>query len=512
MFNFLKITLLSAILILGLVPMMIESGKWKSDGDDYACTHVFRHSMREDSRVGQEDPLFLWLGRPSKSLHVGGKYGNIPMPTVWSHFVNVLYVSQCISSPEPSVYGKAIASFLSEFVARHERFRHRKVFLSGSMDDPTGGAHILNAATEVLNNGFDLSGVVIGNPSFSPSIQFFRHKSFEQANDMTFWSVDRARQPIVCNGLFSQVEFIMHDIHLKYTPAERSHEGDVLGSHEYQLSAVHTADRCYTKEGSEGSGGGLEDFSRDWGRRPLPPYEEVHATLSQLLHNVKKDPFQSPCDSMAMPQPSASQKEDGPMGTSPPELTLLLSKSVPIVMYSQLYQNPTALCSFYIGIFEADAMRYPISIHSPPQATASHRDDESQENSSSTSTRTRNGKFEEVNHTDSLGLVLEAFSRAPLEVLDTAYSSSSSQTDAIAHVQDGTFSRPQPSQSDLQTHTQRHEGLVWIQIDSRYGTAGGSGRSPPLSRALAVDILAFALGKDHRQDNSEILEYIDLLV
>lgn len=48
---------------------------WKSSSDIGLCQHLFRPSRREVARQDQQDPLLLWLGRPSQALQVEGKHG-----------------------------------------------------------------------------------------------------------------------------------------------------------------------------------------------------------------------------------------------------------------------------------------------------------------------------------------------------------------------------------------------------------------------------------------------------
>lgn len=457
--------------------------KWETSNANLDCTHVFRSSIREDSRIGQHDPLFIWLGRPSTALHVGGKHGPVPMPSVWTHFVNVLYVSDCVDATRGS-YSATISTFLQEWMTINSKYKDRKLFLSGSMDDDFGGSNILHVAMEFLRLNFHLSGLVIGNPTFTPSMIFFRHKSFEQSNNMTFWSVDRARQPIVCNGRFSQVEFWLHDLHLIYKPAQKL-KTSLTGNVEYELSAVMSYDGCY-------SGDSMSEFERVWGRtRPLPPHDEVYATMPQELRGNKVDPFDSTCDSEV---------------DYPPELGALLAAGIPLVLYSQIYQNSRATCSFYIGIFEADATRLPSLSSSVTNTSLSPK----------TTTNRSHHAILDVSEES----VSNRFFQTPLERMDTAFSYEGISADSIALIQDGTVF---PTISRAGTCTRGsilagdrscgHQGLVWIQIDDRYGNSRKKSRgSSPLSRATAVDILAHALGKDHRNENSEILEYIDLLV
>jgi hypothetical protein len=458
--------------------------KWETSDERLQCTHVFRRSIREDSRIGQTDPLFIWLGKPSKALHVGGRHGPIPMPSVWAHFVNMLYISDCQHS-DSMPFATAVSIFLQQWMTVNPLYKDRKLFLSGAMDDTSGGSEILAIAQDMIKLDFPLSGLVIGNPTFTPSVMFFRHKSFEQSNNMTFWSVDRARQPIVCNGKFTQVEFWLHDLHLMYTPSEPL-ESLMSGSVEYKLSAINSFDRCYT-------GDRLSEFERVWGgSRPLPPHEEVYPTFPHEIRGEKVDPFTRACDSDYLQDSN---------GGYPPGLRALVAAGIPLVLYSQLYQNPKAICSFYIGIFEADATRLPpLTAHMHPQTVPA---------GSSGGAMSGRGRH-----------VSDWFSRAPLERMDSAFSHEGSSADSIALIQDGTSAHKASTDGEClrgsgqsSGHSCGHQGLVWIQIDDRYGISGkGSKRSPPLSRATAVDILAYALGKYHQQENSEILEYVDLLI
>ena len=64
-------------------------------------TYIFRQSKREVSRQQQFDPMLIWIGSASNALQVSYTHGPVPLPTIWSSFVNVLYVTKCDSQATP---------------------------------------------------------------------------------------------------------------------------------------------------------------------------------------------------------------------------------------------------------------------------------------------------------------------------------------------------------------------------------------------------------------------------
>jgi hypothetical protein len=479
-------------LALGVAAKAISS-QWQHETSLGVCEHLFRPSQRESARNSQVDPLVLWLGRPSMSIHVEGKYGPIPMPSVWVSFVNVLYITKCPVDQENEnhstgggTYSSLLTEFLSKWLELNSKYQQRDIYLAGDEDDVTGGSYLLTVAMKWKQTAsFSLKGLLLGNPSHVAMIsRHYGHRSFETLNNMTSWSMNRARQTITCNSHFSQVDFVMNDIQLHYTPVASSSSSapdGVEGMHEYELSTVSSYGRCYSSP---------EEWEADWlstsATSPSPHlYESIYPTLT---HTGDTDPVYPPCSPhLTSPQQSVQD-----------QLTTLLSDpAFTVVMYSSLYKSSEAICSFYIGIYTADGVQYR-----PPPSSSSPADELFSQ------------RIKEFNEATLL----------PYESAWTIASSSSKgrrESEPKGVIQDGIDSSG--------TGSGGGGGLVWIQFDHRYAPIlakqernKNKKRSRDyeelLHRVTAVDLLAHLLGKHRDQDAASpssphlILDYTDLFL
>jgi hypothetical protein len=235
--------------------LKIGSGRsrWQH-GQIGGCTYNFKQSARERYKNEQFDPLIIWLGTPSTALKVHTKHGLVPLPSVWSSYANIVYVNCPPREPgECAVYTAEIGDFLNAWCAleMYSDVCSRPVYLTGNHLDTTGGNCLLKVALSMADSRkytsgqirkFDIRGVAVGFAPFTPTAIFVGHKSFETANDMNFWSVDRASKPIVCNANMNLVEFLLHDVKLTYVPKFVPQRSEMF---EYELCAVTTWDRCY---------------------------------------------------------------------------------------------------------------------------------------------------------------------------------------------------------------------------------------------------------------------------
>lgn len=87
---FIAVRLAITLLLLSLCDTQVATARsvggthsWKSSSDIGSCQHIFRPSNREVARQDQQDPLLLWLGRPSQALQVEGKHGKSVDVSVW---------------------------------------------------------------------------------------------------------------------------------------------------------------------------------------------------------------------------------------------------------------------------------------------------------------------------------------------------------------------------------------------------------------------------------------------
>jgi hypothetical protein len=492
------------------------SSQWQHETKLGICEHLFRSSQRESARHSQEDPLVIWLGRPSMAIHVEGKYGPIPMPSVWVSFVNVLYITKCPerynraeSDDTTSSYSSRVTKFLTKWFVFNPQYQQRDLYLAGDEDDHTGGKNLLLLAMkwkeETIKNEFHLRGLLLGNPSHVSVIsRHFGHRSFETLNNLTSWSMNRVQQIITCNSHFSQVDFVMNDFQFHYTPLVHSSTSSsipsVEGMHEYELSTISSYGHCFSSP---------EEWGTDWqlsSSSSQSLYDSVYPTLSHA--DTTSSPVYPPC----FPPLTTAQT------TTQSQLSFLLSDpSFTVIMYSSLYKSSQAICSFYIGIYPADgvAYRHPL----PPVPS-----------SPDTGLASTTPEFPTATAAEAGGRLLlsqriDEFNEATLLPYESAWTTSASskgrrESEPKGVIQDG-------------IHSGRGGGggFVWIQLDHRYAPilakqeGSKSKRTSKdyeelLHRVTAVDLLAHLLGKHRDQDSASsssssqhlILDYTDLFL
>lgn len=480
------------LLLLAVVQVM--GSHWKRDSEIKVCDHIFRSSQRESARYAQEDPIVVWLGRPSMSLHVEGKYGPLPMPSVWVSFVNVLYVTRCHNGKEQSDgdgdnphYISLLTEFMFQWLGAHPKYHLRDLYLAGDEGDLDGGRYLLETAALWLNHSeLHLKGVLLGNPSHAPIIsRHFGHRSFETVNNLTSWSIDRARQNIFCNSRYAQVDFVMNDYQFHYTPIPSpsptpSSSVEVEGMYEYQLSTISAYEKCFHSP---------EEWESQSSPNSILPYDIVYPTLS---HSHTTSPVYPRC----LPSQSSSQQSTSSL------LEQLLTHSLTIVLYSSIYKSSQAICSFYIGIYAADGIEYRL-------------EDQFQQNSTGSS-RVGYGSKADMQRR------IEGFNHAALLPYESAWLTTTShhrQSDPKGMIQDGMETL------SASTGMEGGGGLVWIQLDSRYAPILGKQRGKRkeyeelLHRVSAVDILAHLLGKHQNPEQTSessrsriLFDYTDLFL
>jgi hypothetical protein len=374
---------------------------------------------------------------------------------------------------------------------------YRSLYVGGNMADEVGGMHTIAVITMLasfLNKSsyrvlprdrLVLKGALIGDAAsgqgarsgsalrYRPSAQFVPFKSFESipghvgslANPNVY-KLDRIAQPVTCNNLFAGVELWLHDLHLRYVREPDGEGEDAAASemYEYTLSTISTFAKCYRSVA-------------DWRSDPEEPLwntvaeteeesgvikQDIYPTLPYSVAEteeesgvIKQDIYPTLPYSMAVRNPFPSCQLPGESDQSM-SIGALLEGGLTVVTYSTIRKSARAICSFYIGIFEADALQW---------------------STDSTST-------EELRLFDAGSLV---------DVVEDAGGSTTVDMVTVGQVQDG-GSNPQGGR------------LVWSHFDSSSGGLQRDEAAPfvSVSKHTAVDILKRLL------EGSDEINYVDI--
>ena len=390
--------------------------------------------------------------------------GPLPMPTVWVSFVNVLYISDC------DVWsGTAVAQFMQKWMNKHEdeTIKDRDIYLAGNLDDERGGKFLFSVAS-AMTKVYNVAGVVAANSKHTPIMRFGAHRSFETLNKMTDYTINRARQDIICNGFYSGVDFIMNDVLLHYIPKDDStiYPSDRNANFEYKLDFASSGGMCYND---------IDEFDKVWSSRQLP---HGFSTNPQVKSSDLSAEYNESCESsMSKNNEDGNEIVDAQLFAD--IILKLLENNVKIVLYNYVQKSSNAICNFYIGIYESDSSYYRV--------------------------------FDSYN--SSVLRTIKNFNDATLDEMDAVWSShTSSSGSTIAWLQDG-----------LYKSINEEGGIVWIQLDDRFvkydDVKGGRSEKPLfgyLTKATAVEILAHVLGK-HQDTSTEdgqrqVIDFVDLLI
>lgn len=295
----------------------------------------------------------------------------------------------------------------------------RSLYVGGNLADPVGGMHTVEVAMMLMtmldqpsclhptnrSGRLSLKGVLIGDvatrqsreaslsPSpaasrgvlhYRPTAQFVPFKSFESipghvgglANPNVY-KLDRINQPVVCNSLFSEVEFWLNDVHLTYMPSadhsgtfgkdevsERLETGNAGAEmYEYRLTAISTFRKCYYS---------VEDWRNDpqeemWysGSSDISPIENKQDIYPVLpVANATVKPFPG-CRSQTATdhaiEDDASVVETGHQTSEQSRsIRALLHRGLTVFVYNTIHKSPRPICSFYIGIYECDTLNWSV--------------------------------------------------------------------------------------------------------------------------------------------------------
>ena len=266
----------------------------------------------------------------------------------------------------------------------------RSLYVGGNLADQVGGRYTLEVAEKLiemltssnyLNSSsgcLSFRGVLIGdapgdrvNPynssgvhlHYRPAAQFVPFKSFESipghvgslANPNVY-KLDRIAQPVVCNALFAQVDFRLHDLHLSYAFVTTEAEGTSTPEmHEYRLASISTFKRCYLS---------VEEWKSDpdeelWYNTPgdnVHGKVEIYPVLPRSAGSGSEQPFPQ-CEDSAAKKPSSQYDTD--KFRQARTIQALLGHGLTVFAYSTIHNSPRPICSFYIGIYESDALQWP---------------------------------------------------------------------------------------------------------------------------------------------------------
>lgn len=309
----------------------------------------------------------------------------------------------------------------------------RSLFIGGTenhLSNAALGGLMSSCAMELLSAKFNLAGVLIGKPRFQPSARFFAHRPFETGNQMNEYAITRAFNPVACNSLNSQVEFVMNDAIFYYAPTSHERAESANEMHEYMLKGVSSYDTCYKD---------LNSFEQEWAKRS-PYLSYIFPALPQAEHSFSSAPFPL-CDSTDVPDDFAQ----------------LLRLNLTVFMYSFIYKEVKPICSFYIGIFKADGVRVPEFTSISGQGSIQSQS------------------------------TISSFNAAPLEDIEdswTRYADEHTVNDKLTFTQLG-----QIQDAGSVEHFNGQQRLIWMHLDSRMDLKRKTGLLM-LSKLKAVDILS----------------------
>lgn len=458
------------------------------------CSSIFRRSRREVARRGQKDPLLLWIGNPAVALHVKGKHGPVPLPTIWHRFINVIYITNCGPESNRSTnISVVLVDFLELWLHGHVEFHERPIFFTGNLAESKMGENVLAIAVEAVGRNFPVAGVLTANLDYTPAAQFFGNRPLFSGNGMNEWTINRMHQSVLCNGYFTAIEFQMNDAKLRYAPIiSRKYVGDTDGTPErasleekntieYTLVSVSTFDTCYSNyaynsnqtaispnstsfKSCTASHRSLKDFEIEWSNKPaeqnkheicplLPRYSDDHFTHSTSECVVLPFPPCPPLEDMRV-QPFVSlddAKSISSCNSSECYVDFLLTAGVTVVAYATLYGSSSAICSFYIGMYESDGNKFDMSSDVP-------KDDSYFDQS-----------INRYKSSETVSKVYRRFNQVALEPFEAAWSETKdSSVRRIGLVQDGSSAINDHEINDLSAHTQpstSRGNLIWIQFD-----------------------------------------------
>jgi hypothetical protein len=355
--------------------------------------------------------------------------------------------SQSLECSGDKLSAEVIIDFVLNSQFRGEHIRDRPLFLGGlGADTAHGGAFIPEIALRLQSRGVKVEGVMLGDYPLRPEHVYVAHRSLQSGNGMHAYSVNRAREDIVCNAAQDGVKFIMNDLVLSY--AQNEYKAAVLGPYREEVRASLRA--AISPDGNCV----CADREGDNILQLVPDKKETlvysYLPTAQNLEAERSFPFS--CGGCGGRR---DEEVEGYVGY----IHKLLETNTSVFLYNFIHLESQAICSFYIGIFECDALY----MNAPNRA-----------------------QFPVARES------MLRFNAAPLTELEDVFfneDGSLAERYIVGRIQDG------GSESESQQLGSLHSApaFSWLQLDSRL-----DGRGPPLapkpsrmlSKAAAFEILS----------------------
>jgi hypothetical protein len=237
-----------------------------------------------------------------------------------------------------------ILDFVLTSQFRGESVRNRSLFLGGlGPDIAYGGAFIPKLALQLQRRGVKVEGVMVGDYPLRPEHLYVAHRSLESGNGMHAYAVNRAHEDIVCNAAQDGIKFLMNDLVLSYAQSE--YKATLSGGppkEEVRASlraAISPGGNCVC---ADKDGDDILQLVPDTNETLVYSY----LPTAQYLESERSFPFS--CG-------KCGGRDEVVQGYID-DIHELLESNISVLLYNFIHSESQAICSFYIGIFECDAL------------------------------------------------------------------------------------------------------------------------------------------------------------
>jgi hypothetical protein len=449
-----------------------SNANWILENNKDGCSFIYQ--LTEQSN-GARAPVLVWLGSPSASPQVSAIIKSnsrpMPMPSIWNSFVHVMYITDCRHSNESDV--EHVVRISRTVINWHIKYETKVngIYISGDQysTKPELGIYAASVAEHLLAVHYPVKGIWISNWGMKlqpiQGIQALPWGKFVSplhalltggsSADLRF-KLQQA-QKCVCSASLSGVQLLLGDAHFQYVRRSTATSADEM--FEYMLSHVVTHDACYP----------------------------VGSTLDQLLVRISGDSTDGqtvdlthailPTVSMSDKQPFTTvcaTSQTGDVNTEDELARLMrLNKSIHILLTTYTYASAKPpFCSFYNGIYEADALEFRSSA------------------SQSSDVNSLFGRFNAV----ALNAIVELTSSS------AAGSSVHHEMLSVGVMQDS--GAPSDNRNPVESQGAR---LVWLQLDSRNRRLNLTNFDCRycLSESSALDVLQRFIASDDEEDDDK---------